>query len=515
VIDMALLSVIRRWHFRDEMPIREIERRTGLSRNTIRKYLRAGTVEPKFKVPERPSKLDPFAEKLSGWLRTESGKSRKQRRTAKQMHADLVVLGYDGSYGRVAAFVRSWKAERQREAQTSGRGTFVPLVFAAGEAFQFDWSEDWAVLGGRQTKLQVAHTKLSHSRAFAVRAYPLQTHEMLFDALTQAFRVLGGVPRRGIFDNMRTAVDRIGAGKARQVNARFAAMASHYLFEPEFCNPASGWEKGQVEKNVQDARRRLWQAHGPSGPSFPDLDALNVWLEAQCIAQWAQIEHGVLPGTVADVHAAEVASLMPPGRPFDGFVEHTKRVSPTCLVSFERTRYSVPASFANRPVSVRIYPDRIVIAAEGQILCEHSRIIDRSHHTCGRTIYNWRHYLAVIQRKPGALRNGAPFAEMPDAFRQLQSQLLRRPGGDREMAEILALVLQHDEQAVLCAVELALEAGVATKTHVLNVLHRLIDGKAPPAAPIDAPQALRLAQEPLANVGRYDALRDGGLRHAS
>ncbi len=314
---MALLSVIRRWHFRDQMPIREIERRTGLSRNTIRKYLRAGMVEPSFKVPERPSKLDPFAEKLSGWLRTEVAKSRKQRRTAKQMHTDLVVLGYDGSYGRVAAFVRAWKAERQREAQTSGRGTFVPLVFAAGEAFQFDWSEDWAMLGGRQTKLQVAHTKLSHSRAFAVRAYPLQTHEMLFDALTQAFRVLGGVPRRGIFDNMKTAVDRIGAGKIRQVNARFAAMASHYLFEPEFCNPASGWEKGQVEKNVQDARRRLWQPM----PSFPDLDALNAWLEAQCIAQWAQIEHGVLPGTVADVHAGEVASLMPPGRPFDGFVE--------------------------------------------------------------------------------------------------------------------------------------------------------------------------------------------------
>ena len=118
---MALLSVIRRWHFRDEMPIREIERRTGLSRNTIRKYLRTGTVEPRFKVPDRPSKLDPFTEKLSGWLRTEGAKSRKQRRTAKQIHADLVVLGYDGSYGRVAAFVRAWKAERQREAQSSGR----------------------------------------------------------------------------------------------------------------------------------------------------------------------------------------------------------------------------------------------------------------------------------------------------------------------------------------------------------------------------------------------------------
>ncbi len=506
---MALLSVIRRWHFREGMPIREIERRTGLSRNTIRKYLRSGTVEPRFKVADRPSKLDPFAEKLTGWLRIEVGKSRKQRRTAKQMHADLVVLGYDGSYGRVAAFVRAWKSERQRDAQSAGRGTFVPLVFAPGEAFQFDWSEDWALLGGKQTKLQVAHTKLSHSRAFTVRAYLLQTHEMLFDALTQAFRVLGGVPQRGIFDNMKTAVDRIGTGKARQVNARFAAMASHYLFEPEFCNPASGWEKGQVEKNVQDARRRLWQPM----PSFPDLGALNAWLEERCIAHWGQIVHGALPGTVADVHAGEVASLMPMGRSFDGFVEHTKRVSPTCLVTLERNRYSVPASFANRPVSLRVYPERIVIAAEGRILCEHGRIIARSHHLPGRIIYDWRHYLAVIQRKPGALRNGAPFTEMPDAFRQLQGHLLRHSGGDREMVEILALVLQHDEQAVLCAVELALEAGVPTKTHVLNILHRLTDGKAPPASPIDAPQALRLHQEPVADVGRYDNLRE--MRHAS
>lgn len=508
---MDLLSVIRRWRFRDEMPLREIERRTGLSRNTIRRYLRADTVVPQFKIPYRPSKLDPFAEKLSGWLRTEAGKSRKQKRTAKQMHADLVVLGYEGSYNRIAAYVRGWKAAQLLAQQASGRGTFVPLVFRPGEAFQFDWSEDWAVIGGERVKLQAAHTKLSHSKAFIVRAYPLQTHEMLFDALTQAFRVLGGVPQRGIFDNMKTAVDKIGKGKARQVNARFAAMASHYLFEPEFCNPASGWEKGQVEKNVQDARRRLWQRL----PSFPDIDALNVWLEEQCIAGWSDIQHGNLPGSVADIHAGEVGSLMPLGRPFDGFVEHTKRVSPICLINFERNRYSVPASFANRPVSVRIYPERIVVAAEGQILCEHARIIDRSHPTGGRTIYDWRHYLAVIQRKPGALRNGAPFMQMPDAFQQLQSQLLRRPGGDREMAEILALVLQHDEQAVLCAVKLALEAGVATKTHVLNILHRLIDGKAPPAPPIDAPQALRLSQEPLANVGRYDALRDGGLRHAS
>ncbi len=510
---MGLLNIIRRMSLREKLSIREISRRTGLSRNTIAKYLNAGTSEPKFTTPERPSKLDPFAEKLTGWLKIEGGKSRKQRRSAKQLHADLVALGYTGSYNRVAAFAREWRADRQREQQTTGRGTFVPLAFRPGEAFQFDWSEDYAVLGGERTKLQVAHIKLSHSRAFLVRAYLLQTHEMLFDAHWHGFRVFGGVPGRGIYDNMRTAVDRIGRGKERQVNARFLAMANHYVFEPEFCNPASGWEKGQVEMNVQDSRHQVLHLM----PDFPTLTALNAWLEQRCIELWSQTPHRTLPGTVADVWAEERAALMPLPPAFDGFVEQSKRVSPTCLISFERNRYSVPASFANRPVSLRIYPDRLVVAAEGQILCEHTRVIQRSHQLPPRTIYDWRHYLAVLQRKPGALRNGAPFTELPPAFRQLQELMLRRPGGDREMVDILALVLQHDEQAVLCAVELALEAGVPTKTHVLNLLHRLVDGKTAGGPPIDTPQALVLRREPKADVERYDGLRAqvAGGRHAS
>lgn len=508
---MALLSVIRRWHFREERSIREISRVTGLSRNTVRKYLRLGGVEPKFKVPDRPSKLDPFADRLSAWLKTEANKPRKQKRTLKQLHADLMSLGYDGSYNRVAAFAREWRDDRQRELQTSGRGTFVPLVFEPGEAFQFDWSEDWAIIGNERTKLQVAHTKLSYSRAFIVRAYLLQTHEMLFDAHNHAFRVLGGIPRRGIYDNMKTAIDKVGRGKERDVNVRFMAMASHYLFEPEFCNPASGWEKGQVEKNVQDARHRLWQPV----PRFPTLEALNDWLESRCKELWTETAHGRMRGTVADIWAEEARSLMPVSRQFDGFVEYTKRVTPTCLVHFERNRYSVPASFANRPVSLRVYPDRVVIAAEGSIVCEHPRIIDRSHDRPGQTVYDWRHYLAVVQRKPGALRNGAPFTELPDAFRTLQQHLLKKPGGDREMVDILALVLQHDEQAVLSAVEMALEAKVMTKTHILNLLHRLVDGKSFTPPTISAPQALTLANEPKANVERYDALRKTEVRHAS
>jgi transposase len=354
---MGFLSVIRRWALRDKMPMREIARRTGLSRNTIRKYLQAEIVEPSFQTPTRPSKLDPFVEKLSGWLVMEQRKSRKDRRTAKQMHADLVKLGFDGSYERVAAFVRAWKADRQRAQQTTGRGTFVPLVFQPGEAFQFDWSEDWAIIGGERVKLQVAHIKLSHSRAFLVRAYLLQTHEMLFDAHWHAFRVFDGIPSRGIYDNMKTAVDRVGRGKQRDINARFLAMTSHYVFEPEFCNPAAGWEKGQVEKNVRDARHRLWQV----APAFCDLEALNNWLEDRCKVLWAETAHGRLPGSIVDIWEAEKPALMPLPTAFDGFGELSKRVSPTCLITFDRNRYSVPASFANRPVSLHIYPERLVI----------------------------------------------------------------------------------------------------------------------------------------------------------
>ena len=228
MIDMELLSVIRRWHHREHMPVREIERRTGLSRNTIRKYLRSNTVEVRFKVLERPSRLDPYADKLAAWLWVEAGKGRKARRNARRLHADLVVLGYDGSYAWVAAFIRQWRAGREIAQRTTGRDVFVPLIFQPGEEFQFDWREDWAMVGGKRIKLQAAHTKLSHSKAFVIRAYRLQTHEILFDALAEAFRVPGGVPRRDIFDNMRTAVDWNGVGKARQVNARFTAMASHY-----------------------------------------------------------------------------------------------------------------------------------------------------------------------------------------------------------------------------------------------------------------------------------------------
>ena len=371
-------------------------------------------------------------------------------------------LALMGPMSGALAFVREWKGERQRATHTTDRGTDLPLVFQPGEAFQFDWPvrlERRLGLCRRRARqaCRVAHMKLSHSRAFLVRVYLLQTHDLshrtrtdgaamasLFDAHWHGFRVFEGIPSRGIYDNMKTAVDRIGVGKKRDVNARFLSMTSHYVFEPEFCNPAAGWEKGQVEKNVRDAGHRLWQVM----PAFPDLVALNNWLEERCKVLWAETAHGNLPGSIADVWEAEKAALMQLPIAFDGLVELSKRVSPTCLITFDRNHYSVPASFANRPISLHIYPERLVVVlearlwrdvAEGQVICTHERIIERSHQP-GRVIYDWRHYLAVVQRKPpsqylqanrcramGALRNGAPFIEMPDAFRKLQDQMLRKP----------------------------------------------------------------------------------------
>jgi transposase len=493
VISVELLAKIRRWHLRDRISIREIARRTSLSKNTVKAYLRSGAVEPGYTRKRTPHKLDAYAEALSEWLEADAGKPRKERRTSRRYHELLKGLGYDGEYSRVTDFVRDW---RQEKGQLQ-RGVFVPLEFAPGEAQQFDWSTETAELDGVVTRLKVAQIKLCHSRMTLRVAYLSESHEMLFDAHWRAFEFFGGIPSRSIYDNMRTAVDAVGKGKVRKVNKRFAAMTSHYLLEPDFCNRAAGWEKGRVEKGVQDGRREMFVPR----PRFEDLAALNAWLREQCLRVAARTRHPEMPGkTVGEVFATEQAHLMPLGQPFDGFVESSVRVSSTCLIYFERNRYSVHSAQANRVVSLHAYADHIKIVAEDKVVAEHARVFGR-----GQTIYDWRHYIPVVDRKPGALRNGAPFAEMPASLLRLQAILLRRPGGDREMADILGCVPTHGLEDVLVVVDLALEGRNPSREHVFNLLARLKEPQAP--GEVTTPDGLTLNEEPRANVARYDALR--------
>ena len=296
---------------------------------------------------------------------------------------------------------------------------------------------------------------------------------------------------------MKTAVDKVpGRGKARVVNARFMAMTAHYLYEPDFCNVAAGWEKGRVEKGVQDARRRIWQR--ATEQRFASFGELNAWLATQCIEarEAAHPEHSGL--SIRDALDFEQAELMPTPTPFDGYVESAARVSSTSLISVARNRYSVPCAYAGHRVSVRLYPERVTVIADHVIIAEHARASDRDH-----VVYDWQHYVPLLERKPGALRNGVPFREMPDPLVRLSRALLRRPGGDRVMAQVLAAVPQAGLEAVLVAVDLVLEAGLPSAEHVLNVIARLTEGP----RPANVETTLTLSEEPVADTRRYDLLR--------
>ena len=495
MITVGMLAKIRRMHIRDQLGVREIARRTGLSRNTVRNWLRQkDVVEPQYPKRENPSVVDPWAEQLRAWLRADSHRAKRERRTALVLYQAIKQQGYPGSYGRVCAFVRRW---REQEAERPKQNAFVPLQFAMGEAFQFDWSCEYAFVGGLRRRLEVAHTKLACSRAFWLVAYYNQSHEMLFDAHARAFAAFGGIPRRGIYDNMKTAVDRVGRGKERTVNARFTAMCSHYLFEPDFCNVASGWEKGIVEKNVQDRRRQVWQEG--ANRRWASLEELNAWLAERCKAAWDAMRHPQWPElTVADVLQDEQTRLMPNPKPFDGYIEQPVRISATALIHFQRSRYSVPAEFAHRVASLRIYPHQLCIVVDGQVIAKHTRSFERY-----QTFYDFRHYIGLVEHKPGALRNGAPFQEMPEPLLTLQRRLLKQSGGDRVMAQVLSAIPIHGLEAVLVAASLALEAGRVSGEHVLNVLARL-KSPLPNTQAVDA--HLALTEEPQANVARYDTL---------
>jgi transposase len=495
---MDMIGRIRRMSRRGKKSEREIARTTGLSRNTVAKWLHGEVCDgPRYRRDLQPTKITAFHAVLKQALKADAHRPKRERRTAKALYLEIKRAGYAGGYSRVTDFIRAW---REGEGQAALVNAFVPLSFALGEAFQFDWSEEGLVVGGIYYRAQVSHLKLCASRAFWLVAYPSQGHEMLFDAHTRSFAALGGIPRRGIYDNMKTAVDKVRKGKGRTVNERFAAMCAHYLFDPDFCNVASGWEKGVVEKNVQDSRRRVWLDAG--NQRFGSFIELNTWLGQRCRALWDEVRHPEYEQfSVAEVLEHEQAHLMPMTTPFDGYVEKPARVSSTCLVSVARNRYSVPCEWFGQMVSTRLYPGSVVIVAEDAVVARHERLRNSSE-----TRYDWQHYIPLLQRKPGALRNGAPFADLPEPLQRLRRGLLRHPGGDRVMAQVLAIVLTAGLEAVLVAVELALETGPPGKVsveHVINVLARLNAAPVPPTAAT----SLQVSDPPLANTARYDSLR--------
>jgi transposase len=401
---VATLNVIRRWALRDQMSIREISRRTGLARNTVKKHLRSEESEPKYPRRVSSSKLDPYAEKLATWLVIEATKSRPRHVRAR------------------------WYLGPARRSSSTGART------------------------GRSSRR--AHQAAGGPRSSSATAAPSAAGLSAADARDAVrrpqprLRVLGGVPKRGIYDNMKTAVDKVGRGKEREVNARFNAMVSHYLFEAEFCNPASGWEKGQIEKNVQDA------AIGSGSPcrtfgSWPRsttgwrCDAA-LWKEIGTALQQARWPTCGRRSAAPDAGPARLRRLRRTHQAGLADLPRELRAQPVQRARVVRQPAGQPAGL--RPTARHCRRGTGDLRARAGHRPQSRR--DRAGpSTTGATTW------PCCSANPERFATAHPSPSCRPASASLQSVLLKRSGGDREMVEILALVLQHDEQAVLAAVE--------------------------------------------------------------
>jgi len=496
MLTVETIGRIRREHFIKGKTIREIARDLKVSRNTVRKVLRSGETffEYERDIQPRP-KLGRWTADLEELLVGNAAKPAREQLTLIRVFEELRGRGYEGGYDAVRRYSRRWSKERGR----STAAAYVPLTYAPGEAYQFDWSHEVVLLSGVTVTVKAAHVRLCHSRMMFVRAYPRETQEMVFDAHDRAFALFKGACQRGIYDNMKTAVETILVGKERVYNRRFLQMCSHYLVDPVACTPASGWEKGQVENQVGLVRERFFTPR----LRFKNLDELNAWLLDKCIAYAKAHRHPELTDqTIWEVFEAERPKLVPYAGRFDGFHAVPASVSKTCLVRFDNNKYSVAASAVGRPVEVHAYADRIVIRQDGRIVAEHPRSFGR-----GRTVYDpWR-YVPVLARKPGAFRNGAPFKDwvLPASMERVRRKLASADDGNRQMVDILTAVLTDGLPAVEAACAEAIAHSVHSADVVLNILARQRD-PGPPAT-ILTPAALTLRHAPIADCARYDNLR--------
>lgn len=498
MILMESAARIRRLVLSGERSMRSLSRETGLSRNTIKKYV-SDPSPPSYRrtSPAVRHKLRDFEDRLRLMWEQDQQRHRRERRTALKLYEQLVGEGYTGSYSPVCRYVKSL-----RSTASSSSNAYIPLLFKAGDALQFDWSEEHVVLGGVERKIKVAHFRLCYSRKSFVIAYPNESQEMVLDAFTRALDFYGGVSKRVIIDNPKTMVTYVSRSKSRIFHPRFMALMNHYAIEPVACTPASGWEKGQIENQVQNIRRWLFTPK----LKFDDLDRLNEWLGQSCINLAARPHPEQKVRTIAEVFEGERDVLRPLGQGFDGYVERTTRVLSTCLVQYDSNRYSVPSDYAGKPVSLRAYADRIMVVSGVNVIAQHRRCFERNT----STFEPW-HYVPLLSRKPGALRDGAPFEawQLPVSMTKIKDQYMAITGGDRDFVNLLLLVQEHDINLVEMACELALEYQTTRLPAIINLIHQLIE---PVIEPLPVTHTYpQLSKAPEANCKRYEILYTGGI----
>jgi transposase len=445
--------------------IRAISRELNISRNTVRDIIRSrGNIKSDYvRVIQPTPRLGDYTEKLEKMLR--DNKHSKPKKTGKILFEELQIYGYQGSYSAVSRYIYAWK-EKNSEVNINA---CVPLYFAPGEAYQFDWSSDQIMLGNEIVSVKVAHFVLCYSRKKFVYIYFNETQEMVFDAHVRAFIFFGGTPTKGIYDNMKTAVSKVLKGSNREWNPRFEKLCAHYLVEPLACSPAKGNEKGRVERQVQIDRQQFFTPI----PKASTLQELNDILMSRVIAYNSTHHHPEYKDkTIDEAYEQERSFLVSAPVLFDSCKEIDVKVSTTCLVRYENNNYSVHCSCAGKVVQCKVYADYIVFIYHAREVGRHNRKF-----TKGATSYDWRHYLPILAHKPGALRNGTPFLDMdlPEELKEVRQRLEQHSTGTRDFAHILSYIATESIESVVSACAQAIKIRTISKDAILNILLRKKD----------------------------------------
>jgi len=446
------------------LPIREIVKRVNLSRNTVRKILRTGLTKLTYqRRPTREPVTGSIKEVLEKWLKEDEKLSRRKRRTARRIY-DLLQgeHNYPGSYESIVKMVCKLK----KNIRAGENEVFVPLCYLSGDAFQFDWADVQAEIGGKVTNLYLAVTTLCHSRHFYLRAYECQKQELMLDAQRKAFEHFGGICRRGIYDNLKTAVRKLLKGHHRNLQEKFVRFCSHYLYEPQFCNPASGNEKGRVENKILYIKRNFFTPL----TSADSLEELNGRLLSFAIATSRNKEHPNIEGKKCyQIYEEERKSLIElPAYGFECCRMSAAAVSTYSTAFFEYNHYSVPCEYVGKTVFVRGYADEVVITYDGTEIARHRRSYCRK-----QQMLNPHHYLSILLKKPGALRDGLPFKnwQLPEVFNVYQKMLTEKyDDADRYFVRILLLLKEWPIKEVVGALNKAIELGVLGDSYLVAML---------------------------------------------
>jgi transposase len=475
---MDQVHVVRHKVLVEGQPIRQVAREMGIARNTVRKYLEQPAPVRVEKTPRaRPvlEQVGPRIEALLGESPRWTGG--KQRLTAARLHTMLVVEVFSVGMTTVKEAVAEWKRRR--------REVFVPLVYPAGDLAEVDFFEVLVELAGVMVKAWMFVMRLMHSGRDFAWLYSRQDQVSFLDGHVRAFEHFGCVPQRIAYDNLKAAVSKMLVGSERQLAGRFEALSSHYLFEPCFCRPRTGHDKGGVESRGRTIR---WQHLVPI-PRADDLGAASSTLLARLEA-----EHDIVR------FAAERAQSLPlPARAFDPRRTHTPSVSRRSLVCIEGVVYSVPCAWAGLDVTAHVAPEHVeLVGPTGRVHHARKRFGERA--------IDYRHYVRELAKKPQAVRQvaseltrdlGGPFAA---AWRSLVDA-----HGPKQAARIFAKVLSHIEARGIDAVAATVAAALSRREPLLLAL-------APPA-PVVAlvacealPVGLRALQIESAHAADYDTL---------